>query len=483
MQNNIDIEYFIESCETQQTLAFLFNAKHNGRFKYTKKYIYYYESNDALWIEKDKNFIISTMSAFMKAQQDRFLMNKEYKDQNQLQNLTSIIKKQTSFKYLSDVYNFYLSEIQDDTFIDKLDRAHPYLLPIKNNQVIDLRDGTTRFRKETDYFTYFCNVEPSGNKSKTMKQFISSIMCDKKENIKYLQKILGYCLTGETNAQSFFIFWGRGSNGKSLLLNLLDKILDKAYKPASKEIFVKSNKSAGVETLDIKNARLITYSETASKDSLNDDLIKRITGEDKITARGLYRDPITFSLICKLILCTNHKPEINAQDKGMRRRVKFVPFNAKFCENPAKENEYLKDTKLLKTLSKEKYINEFFSWCVEGAMEYYQDNNNFNPPADIMKEENKYLNSKASIDAWFNDEIEPCETSKILKSSLYEKYKMYCDDNDLTLMKKSDLYDAMDDLIGTTVKIKGYPYYKGFKFKEQEKIDEEETNNKNSLDL
>ena len=58
---------------------------------------------------------------------------------------------------------------------------------------------------------------------------------------KYLQKILGYSLTGETNAQSFFIFWGRGSNGKSLLLNLLDKILDKAYKPPSKEIFVKSN--------------------------------------------------------------------------------------------------------------------------------------------------------------------------------------------------------------------------------------------------
>ena len=229
---------------------------------------------------------------------------------------------------------------------------------------------------------------------------------------------------------------------------------------------------------------MITYSETASKDSLNDDLIKRITGEDKITARGLYRDPITFSLICKLILCTNHKPEINAQDKGMRRRVKFVPFNAKFCEKPTKENEYLKDTKLLITLTKE--INEFFSWCVEGAIAYYKDNN-FNPPADIMKEENKYLDSKASIDAWFNDEIEPCETSKILKSELYPKYKDYCDDNDLTLMKKSDLYDAMDDLMGSTVKIKGYPYYKGFKFKEHEKIDdkekEKETSKKNSLDL
>jgi len=168
MQNNIDIEYFLESCETQQTLAFLFNAKHNGKFKYTKKYIYYYESDESLWIEKVKNFIISTMSAFMKAQQDRFLMNKEYKDQNQLQNLTSIIKKQTSFKYLSDVYNYYLSEIQDDTFIDKLDRAYPYLLPIKNNKVIDLRDGTPRDRIETDYFTYFCNVEPSKNKSETM---------------------------------------------------------------------------------------------------------------------------------------------------------------------------------------------------------------------------------------------------------------------------------------------------------------------------
>ena len=69
-----------------------------------------------------------------------------------------------------------------------------------------------------------------------------------------------------------------------------------------------------------------------------------------------------------------------------------------------------------------------------------------------MKEENKYLNSKASVDAWFNDCIEPCKDGKIAKSSLYDNYKQYCDDSDLTLMKKSELFENIEDLMGTPYK-------------------------------
>lgn len=480
MTNKISFEEFISACEMQQKLAELFDIYNNNLFKYSKKYIYYFDSDSALWVEKDKNFIIDRMSSFMFNQQTYFLTNSICKSQDDLLKLVSIIKKQTTFKYLSDVANFFLSRINDETFIDKLDRAYPYLLPIKNKKVIDLRNGDIRFRLEDDFYTYFCDVEPSENKTEIMQNFINSLMCDNKKNIKYLQKILGYCITGETDAQCFFIWWGKGSNGKSLLLNLLNKIMGKSYKPASKEIFIKSSKSSGVETLSIKDARLITYSETASKDSLNDDLIKRITGEDQITARGLYKDPITFSLICKLILCTNHKPELNAQDQGMRRRVKYLPFNAKFTDKPTKENEYLKDVNLLKTLIQEDYINEFFSWIVKGSIVYYKDKS-FNPPPEIMKEENKYLDSKASIDAWFRDSIIKDDTKKILRSELYNNYKEYCEDNDVLLMKKSDLFESMNDNMGHTKKLNGgLIYYIGYDFKPNQ---EEEQIKKYNLDL
>ena len=301
-------------------------------------------------------------------------------------------------------------------------------------------------------------------------------MCDNNEHIEYLQKILGYCITGETSSQCFFIFYGAGSNGKSLLLKLLQKTLNKAYKTTSRKIFINSGRDAGPELCDIKNARLLGFSETKKHDVLNDDIIKMITGNDQIQARELYKNPILFTLISKLIMATNHKPSFDGCDRAMVRRLNYVPFVASFVDNPTLTNEYLIDRDLENNV--ESMLDEFFTFCLEGAKQWYQKSI-FEPPEDIKKEKNKYILSQNSIGNWFIERVEPVLKEKLKRSDCFNDYIKFCDDNGITPVRKKELLEILPSYVGTCCKNDGIFIYKGFKLKEEK---EEEENN-NSLDL
>lgn len=471
----MQLDYFLSAFQSEQDLALTFQSQHNGLYKYTKKYYFHYDDDTALWTEIEEDDIINSFSLWIIHNASKFIAqttNKETREQ-----LMNIIEKKCKYQFLKNVMHFFNVFIKDDQFINKLDRIKNDYLPIKNNQVVNLKTGEVEYRTKDHYFTYFCDVEPTEQQSEMFNNFINQIMCNNKDNVKYLQKILGYCMTGDTKAQSFFIFWGSGSNGKSLLLKLLDKLLDKAYKPASKKLFIASNKEAGPEMIDIKNARLITFSETKMGDKLNDDFIKSITGNDKITARALYRDPVTFTLISKLILCTNYKPEFNGMDKAMNRRIHYVPFNASFVNVPTKPNQFLINREL-ETLLPSEYLNEFFTFCLNGAIEYYKDTK-LSPPKEIKKEQDKYLLSQNSAESWFLERIQEKEGCKINRADCFPNYFKFCEDKGITPLKKFDFLEMLVNYLGETKKINGAYIYKNFKLKEN---DDDEDNNDNDND-
>jgi putative DNA primase/helicase len=284
------------------------------------------------------------------------------------------------------------------------------------------------------------------------------------------------------SAQSVFIMWGNGSNGKSVLLNLISAMLGEAYKPASKNIFLNMGKSsAGEELLDVKDRRIITYSETADNENLNEELIKMISGGDMITARGLYKSCISFKLICKLLLITNNKPKFNGNDFAMVRRIKFLPFQAKFVDVPIKKNEYKKNPNLEKQLT-ENHLDEFFTFCLEGAIAYFK-HNKFDIPKNIGDLQQEYLESQGNIDKWFKENIVIKEEGLILRSSTYNNYKIYCEDNAVNNIGKSNFFEKIKEYVGEpfNAKFNGEKQmcYKGFTFisdieKEEMKKEEKE---------
>lgn len=466
--------YFIDAFESEQTLALTFSSR-KPIYKFSKGDFFKYNNDKTLWEVICCDGIISDLSLWITDEAKMFII--ENINNSDIKNiLNDIIKKYTRYQYLKNIINFLKILINDDEFIIKLDRTLNDYLPIRNNKIVNLRDGTVRYRTKDDLFTYFCNVEPTETKTDLFKNFISSIMCDNDENIKYLQKILGYCITGETSSQCFFIFYGAGSNGKSLLLKLLQKTLNKAYKTTSRKIFINSGRDAGPELCDIKNARLLGFSETKKNDILNDDIIKMITGNDQIQARELYKNPILFTLISKLIMATNHKPSFDGCDRAMVRRLNYVPFIASFVDNPTLTNEYLINRDLENNI--ESMLDEFFTFCLEGAKQWYQKPL-FDPPEDIKKEKNKYILSQNSVGNWFIERVETVLKAKLKRSDCFNDYIKFCDDNGITPVKKKELFEILPSYTGTCFKNDGIFIYKNFKLKEEE---EEEKNN-NSLDL
>lgn len=486
---------FMEYTNTQYETALFFREYTTTKYIHSKSYNYKFNDKIKLWEEIDsavigagiamffldiQPIIIKELNKKLKELHEKLYIEEDGKDKikeqiTQLEGnkktFLSSIKYLTTKKSVSDIIYYLINMITIDDFQSKLNRKYPYYLPIKNNKIVDLRDGSVIDRERKHYFTYFCDVEITKKKTDFFNDFISKIMCEDIEAVKYLQKILGYCLTGDITGRVFFIWSGVGKNGKSVLLNLMKRILGTSYKQTTKDVFINSNKSSGCEVVELKDARLASYSETNSKECLNESLIKMISGDDPITARALYKSPITFNPMCKLLLLTNHKPTFNGEDLANIDRVRLVQFPARFvqCPNPKKKSEYSQIDNM-KDILINKHIDEFFTFCVNGAIEFYKDNS-FKAPSFLKEVQDEYVKKNASLSTWFESMITITEDKKdmIERSKLYDSYFNYCIESGIEASKKSILFEKIEQILETKAQKTGGLYkFKGIKFTEQE---------------
>jgi len=471
---------FTEYCailENEQKMAKFYSDFRLGKHKYSKKYLYGFDMGEdtrMLWSQISIGTIIYDMSSFFDHTLRLYISSNKI-SRDDIITLTKLTNKISKYQNLKNVYGYYEEIISDENFYDKLNRSCDYLLPIDRCNVIDLRNGKVRPITKNDYFTYKCDVEYTTKRSPEMLEIIGKIMCNNEENIKYLQKILGYCLSGDISARVYFILYGIGANGKSMILNLMNKILKEQYQAVSKCVFINNNsgKTGGTEVLQLKDCRMATFSETEANDALNEAIIKMISGNDSITARGLYKDPITFIPQCKLMLCTNFKPDFNANDRANVDRVRLVPFNARFVDNPTKSNEFVRVESIDKIVE-QKYMNEFFSWCVDGAIEYYK-NKKFNPTGEMLEAQNEYIREQSNITNFIDDTFDTSESELYLKSDIKSLYEVWCKENSLKPLKVSVLFTKFDEVYNksfkcTTKEFKGKWVYKGLKLKTDESI-------------
>jgi len=464
---------YVSILENEQKTANFYWEFRLGKHKYSKKYLYGFdmtEDSRMLWSEISMGTIINDMASFFDHTLRLYIKSpKITKDDIIL--LTKLTNKISKHQHLKNVYEFYEVIITDDNFYNKLNRSCEHLLPISRCNVINLQNGQVRPITKNDFFTYKCDVEYTTKRSPEMLEIINNIMCNNEDNIKYLQKILGYCLSGDISARVYFILYGIGANGKSMILNLMNKILKEQYQAVSKCVFINNNtgKTGGSEVLQLKDCRCATFSETEANDSLNEAIIKMISGNDAITARGLYKDPVTFIPQCKLMLCTNFKPDFNANDRANVDRVRLVPFNARFIENPKKVNEFLRIDSVDKVIE-QKYMNEFFSWCVDGAIEYYK-NKKFNPTGEMLEAQNEYIKEQSNITNFIEDTFDTGDEELFLKSEIKSLYEAWCKENSLKPLKVSVLYTKFDEVYNksfkcTTKEYKNKWVYKGLKLKD-----------------
>lgn len=377
--------------------------------------------------------------------------------------------------YMKDIEKIIHGLMIDGEFHKKLNNSRDDYLPIKHGLKMNLKTGEAEERTKEDYFTWFCNVEYTSNRTHA-DRFFNSIMPNAEER-EYLRKILGCLLTGDTKARKFFVFYGIGSNGKSKLIQLMKAILQKYYFTCDKSIFVKFDKEykgCTQEIADLIGRRCVVYSEgeTSDKVELNMSTIKQISGEDEMNGNPKYKKTVQFVPKCKLVLLSNYIPRIDGS-KASIDRFRVVFFDQIFSENP-KEGEQKVDHQFATDLS-DKYLDEVFSWIVEGSIEYYK-NQEIKTTENNLARTNRLIEDEDAITSFLKHKIKITTDSKkyIKKAELFEIFRKYCNENSLRCDPRSTLYNRFKEKGIETTKLNGYDVYRKVEIIYYDETDEDD---------
>ncbi|MDR1252159.1 MAG: DUF5906 domain-containing protein, partial [Treponema sp.] len=247
---------------------------------------------------------------------------------------------------------------------DDLD-PNPWLLNVKNGTV-NVTTGEFREHRQEDMITKIANVEYNPQADCPLwKQFIREIMDYKADVISFVQTAAGWALTGDISEQTMFILFGSGANGKSTFLNTIMNLLGDYALAAPTETFMRKNGDQNTNDIArLRGTRFVTTTEAEQGRRLSEPLIKKITGNDQMTARFLYGEFFNFMPTFKIFMATNHKPVIKGTDYGIWRRIKLIPFTTRIPEE--KQDKHL-ESKLREEAS------GILNWLLEGTRRWKQE--------------------------------------------------------------------------------------------------------------
>jgi P4 family phage/plasmid primase-like protien len=356
----------------------------------------------------------------------------------------------------------------DPHFTSKLNKDIS-LLPTKGGMVVDLRTGECRYRVKTDYITEEIPTYYRPDVDTSMIQNLISQMFDEdnvpaQEKTLFMQRFMGYALTGDTTENRAFILVGEGSNGKSLLTRMLDKMLGPLFTTAAKEVFIRGSSSrvaggTSSHMMALKGKRVAVCSETAEGDKIDEAQLKMLTGGDQVTGRRLHENVSSFDNMATCILLTNHKPTCST-DYSLWRRLVLINFPVLFMDekdrDPKNPLHRLKDTKLGMMLTTPENLSMFLTWCVKGAVQWY--NGGLQVPQCIELETEVYRSLQDSLAEFLSSECEMDENSpskwKVDRVTLYDAYSRFC-----TLTGRGDTKPKLDSFVAE-MKKKQFEYKK-----------------------
>ncbi len=323
---------------------------------------------------------------------------------------------------------------------EKLDR-NPWLFGVDNG-VVDLQTGALRAAGRDEFTTKRSPVpfDPNAQAPRFLK-FIEEITATpapgtamgytpRPELADYLQRMLGYCLTGRTVEHKMFIAVGGGSNGKSILLDLLKWIASDYVQTIPPEALMASKGTADAERATPLNrklagCRLALSSESKDGQRLDVALVKRHTGDGYMTARGLHESPFTFEITHKLVLLTNSRPGVDELDDAMRGRLHLIPFDMQWNRpgHPSpKPGIPAGDPNLADKLKNE--ATGVLAWLVTGAELY--SIYGLHPPKVVTDMTTTYFDESDPLTQWLA-EVEICMPSDGgTATSLYSDFTNWC---------------------------------------------------------
>ena len=302
---------------------------------------------------------------------------------------------------------------------DDFDR-HKYLFNVENG-ILDLKTGKLQPHDRELNMTKITNVNfDEKAKCPVWDLFLNQIFKGDSALIEYMQRLVGYSLTGDISEQSMYFLVGGGSNGKSTFVNTIKKLMGDYGLQTNSDTFIKKKSDgANNDIARLASSRFVSAVESEEGEKLQESLVKTITGGEQILARFLRQEFFEFLPEFKVFFTTNHKPIIGGVDDGIWRRVKIIPFTLNL-----KPHE--RDKKLEEKLSLE--MSGILNWAIEGCLKWQKSG--LKEPKVVMdatgnyKEDMDILGPFLSENCYTNEPNN--EAIQIEAKELYSVYNSWC---------------------------------------------------------
>lgn len=285
------------------------------------------------------------------------------------------------------------------------------------NGILDLRTSELRPHSSSALCT---KVVPASFDPKAecplWEKFIRQIMCDDNDLIRFVQTALGYTLTGSVKEQCLFFMHGDGSNGKSTFIEVIKELMsDYGQKAEFKTFIEQKNDGPRNDLAGLAGARFVAASESNQQHTLDETFVKEITGGDTVKCRFLHEEYFEYKPQFKIWLASNYKPIIKGTDDGIWRRIKLIPFRAKFEDKD-------KDLDLPQKLLAE--LPGILAWAVRGIERWREKG--LGVPVEVTEATQDY---RAEMDLLADFIAAKCKVSKkesVGGRALYKAYKAWC---------------------------------------------------------
>ncbi len=293
--------------------------------------------------------------------------------------------------------------------------SHEMLLGVANG-VVNLKNGKLQPSRRTDLLTRHSPVVFDAKaKAPRFVTFIDEITGGNKKLAAYLQRVIGYALTGTANEQCIFFLHGSGANGKSVLLSVVKSLLgpDLAKQTPSETLMAKRSGQTN-DIARLQNLRVVIANEVEDGTQLAEALVKQMSGEDTMTARFHYQEFFDFTPKFKLFIAGNHKPVIQGRDNGIWRRIRLIPFDVTIP--PVNRDKHLQE-KLRAELP------GILNWAIKGCLDWQKQG--LAEPAVVTTAVAAYRAEMDVIQQWIDDRCTVAPAADWKSSEAYYSYSSW----------------------------------------------------------
>jgi P4 family phage/plasmid primase-like protien len=308
--------------------------------------------------------------------------------------------------FVDGVVSFLPSNYNDDQLMKKMDESR-HLFAF-NNAVVDLNAEKLSFRPihPLDYVCLHTGyMAPSLESNKEVRNEIVKVLMsiwEDKSVVDYVMRVIASCLSGTKKWEEFYVWTGKGGNGKGLISAIIKRVFGDYFHTISHELITKRDdkKSApNPQLAKAKGKRFVQAQEPEADDKLQVGIIKEMTGgDDEITARQLYRDPVIFVPQFGLFLQCNTIPKLNKIDGGIKRRMVIIPFPFQFVENVVEKHHRPIDTDLKDKITKSiAWRDEFMLMLMEA---YKTIGSTLDKPQAVLWATSEYMVENDAVKTW-----------------------------------------------------------------------------------